>query len=71
MSRAIVFMNHHLQKNNRQEPWITIEHSGQRIYANEIRIRGESAIFTGQAAVRSHTVRAWLECEFEDIEVVK
>jgi hypothetical protein len=70
--KSFIFMNHHIKAKNSSEPWVTVQTAGKRIYANKVHIDGPSTICTGSLqAVGSHDVKAWIECEFEDVSVVE
>lgn len=72
---CVIYMNHHVHEKNATEPMITIERSnGMKIYCNDLRIEGTCAVRTMRKGdnpqITSHVVKAWIECEFENVEVI-
>lgn len=67
-----IFMNHHVHEKKATEPMVTIQRAnGQRIYCNELRIEGECVVKTGENHdITTHVVKAYIECAFEDVEVI-
>lgn len=72
MKSAYIFMNHHIRKQDSQEPFIAIQHDKQRIYANRVHIDGPSTVCTGLLAeIETHEVKAWIECDYSDVTVLE
>lgn len=72
MKKAIVFMNHHVHEKKTSEPIITIQYEGGRIYCNKVKIKGPSTVEAcgEHKEVMTHKVRGWVECDFDDIEII-
>lgn len=70
--KSYIFMNHHIRDPKSKEPVISIQTGSKKIYANRVTINGRSVICTGSlSAVKTHTVRAWIECDSKAIEILE
>lgn len=70
--KSFIFMNHHIKDKKNKEPWITIQTGEKRIHCNVVRIDGPSAVYTGLLAdVDTHEVKAWIECDYEDVIIME
>jgi hypothetical protein len=69
-------MNHHLHAKKPRarrpvEPAITIQRrSGHRIYANKVAIRNGVVRVGALRVATDHDVKAWIECDSADVEVL-
>jgi hypothetical protein len=69
-----IFMNHHVHEKKSVEPMVTIQLADERrIYCNEVKfvVGSEWRLKTGENHdISSHVVKAYLEGDFSDVEVV-
>lgn len=70
--KCYIFMNHHVHEKKATEPMMTIQReNGLRIHCNKVRIHGESDVETGENDdITTHVVKAYIVCEFDDVEVI-
>lgn len=71
MAKTYIYMNHHIKDKKTTEPVITIQEGKQRIHCNTVEIFGNVTVCTGRLrASKTHVVRAWIECNPEDVDVI-
>jgi len=69
MMKSFIYMNANVGS---KEPGITVLTAGKRIHANRVQIDGPSVICTGLLeAVAYPEVKAWIECEFDDLTIME
>ena len=75
--KALIFMSEEM-KNPRpsREPLIVIQPADARFKmsrVNRVKINGECVLHSSgkpTPQIKTHSVRAWIECEWEDLEVL-
>lgn len=73
--KAFIFISPDIKKPKSQEPCVIIQHDSPSVRilrVNRVRIDGPCELFTSgdpNPKIRSHEVRAWIECDSGDVEV--